>query len=590
MGKIARFKQGALASEAVGTVGVDQSAGAIADAVGQISNTLIEREKALNDVKAQNQFFDYSQQDDLLQTKLQKQFSLNPEGYRKEYTKQSQSLINTFDKTIPDSSRTKYNQLVNRKSTTTSKNNLSWVFSQQNKVALDGVNEMGVKFGAAASTKVTADDFMALVGEFSIAFDGSAGKVLDGLSAKTSKREFMTTGFDGFRRGMLEPANGGAIQYQNDLRDNKKFQAMITGAFGEEGLQKLQKDAATAVRALIGKKAHQALINMDGNSRRIFAKQYASEEGISLIETGDNLRFAENALNETQTQAQSQGLDLSLQISYLQENVRQAQSVDNIARSANNHAVVSDPTSVSELNALIKLELQGITGTAGLRGLASETAKKLKGTLNRGGRKTIAAPSSNVVTAKLLGIKKSFSEYLVGLTLIEGKILRAREQGKIDDSDANAMLNQFMPQLKLLDRFDRVKKGTDAFSNMYEVFDDFANEIIIPGASGGTIAQQRDRVRNSMVDAFISRSFSITQGMDLINVTDDLKQGALFKLAEDIKNERLQSFLPADVRGAPKGAFTVFSGRTVETVGINQTTGQFVIRVPKDFNKEVGNT
>ncbi len=612
MGTVSRYKQGRLASSAVGTPGLNRVAGAVAESVGRLANVIAQRQQALDNVDTQNRFYDYAQQDEIQRADLQKQHSLNPEAFQSAYLKSSGKLANQFRSKLSDRQKGTFDTLVKQRGVGTTKSNLRWTFDQQTKVALNGVEEGSTSFALVAGSLTSGDEFVEATTQYLEAFDQMYAPVLDPLTARSSRRKYVQNGARMYMASMSDNNGGGVIQLANDLKNNEEFKKIIIDAFDTKGLITLQKQADKQVVSFISEQGFDLLNGANKATVALVVELFDSPTGLSLAESEQNVIRTENALNIVRAK-DPEGKVYGEHIKLLEEQLMQSQIINEIARNRNNKSIKTDMGIKAELQQKIKDATLGIHTTLERSTLAQGVAEDLLGVGDRGfsfrdfvkrfslfsqvpeggdpfgvGDKALVAPT-DISKAEAKKGKKSYAEYLRVFYELKGEILAYRLAGLINDSTASMLIGMFASQLDTLDQYERLAEGTNDFAKAFNNFDRYAKNVSIPGLSKEASRLRREELRTNMMDEFISRRFTMVKQIELAGKGMGSQNVPADKLIKDVRAKFARALIPSEYGALTEGDIIDQFGSPVEFVQINGTTGRMVLRTPKELDKTLGN-
>ena len=594
MGHISEYQQQQLASEAVGTPGVDNSGSILAAGVEGLASALTKRQEALDRVQYTNAYYDYAQQDELTRIKLQREYGAQPEAFDEAYKAANAEIVQAKRDALPERQRAKFDTLVARRNASILPANLAWKFGQQNKLGLERVEEGGTTLAISAQTWTTGSDYLNGLREYRARFQEVDAPLLDAASAQTAEKKYVRNATIMYAASMLDTNNGGALQFKMDLEQNEEFKAQIIEAVGADGYARLQKQAEKGVARLMSEQTYD-MVKGFAFDKAAMGKLNAllnAPAGIALAQAEQDVIVTENALEQLKKDPNA-GL-YTTQIAVLEEQLKQNTAMAEIARNRDDIEVKSDSGVIADLQVKILQATAGISTKKEKAELSSEVQADERRAAQ--GSSLFGTFTFDFISDKKDGTKasKSYSEYLQNLYKIKGEILTERLKGNLSNKDADKLLTKFAEPMSSLGQYDKLQGGDNVYVAAYSAFDEYAKTISLrvpDGTSAGDVRRARDTIRTRMMTQFaeqvaLHKAAMATGGSPDFEPSATASQNLIGATIENFA----RALTPQKFRGLKEGQIVTVGGKPVKFAGYNRSTGQMAFETPASLDASLGNT
>lgn len=598
MGTISEYQRQNLASEAVGTPGADRSGVIIGKAAEEFSSALVQRQQALDKIQYTNAYYDYVQQDEINRVKLQRQYSLEPEKYQEAYSAMSAELTQAKREELPERQRSKFDLLISRRNASVLPSNLSWVYGQQNKLALDRVEEGGTVLSLNAQSWVSGEQYVQGLSEYRKRFSEVDAPLLDPAYAQTAQKKYIANATIMYASAMLDTNNGGALKLKMDLESNDAFRKEVLEAVGPQKFSQIQKQAENGVKRLMSEQTYDMVksFSFDPGAMEKLNLLLNAPAGLALAQAEQDVMTTENALEQLRNDPNSELY--GAQISVLQEQLKQQTAMAEIARNRDDMDVVPDYGAYSDLQSKILQTVSGISTPKERAALASDVA----GDVNRGGSlldlvqfaATGTTDSAGNAGNRTIKANTEYSAYLQNLYKAKGEVLAERLAGRISNKQADHLLTKILEPLSTLGQYDRLQGGDNVFVSAYQAFDEYAKSAAIQAPGGSSpreVAAMRDTIRARMMSHFSEQMAVQRKAMQSVG---DSEYEPSAVASSNLIGSTIETFsralTPKKFQGIKAGDPVTIGGKPVTFKGYDRSTGAMIFDTPASLDKSLENS
>ncbi len=604
-GSITPYQRSKLASEAVGTPGVDQSSAilgqAVGKAAGEIAGVLSARQEALDKIQYTNAYYDFQKQDELKRVELQNTYRSDPTKLNTAYLESSTEIQNSVREKLPESQRVKFDSLVSQRRAATQPDNLRWTFDRQNQLGLDRTAEFGDSLSLNAQTWVGADGFLKGMNDYRTEFKNTYAPILsdpEKAEARYAKNATLM-----YLASMRDNNTGNAIQLRKDFEENQEFKQEIIKTLGTKEYARQEALARKQVSALMSEQTFDMVKEFTISDPAIgrINKLFSTPEGIAVSQAQRDVLTSENALDvllkEPNDPNSPDYAEKVKHIGLMQEQLKQDKMILEIASNRNNANVKTDVGVYAALQAKQIAAAVGLTTDSQRTASAEALAKAESRGVSDGPQgvvqnlMTVANPFDLNYAKKAIALygmvgvdfnkrpgaqaNQTYSEYLQNMFKLKGEILHERNQGNISDKDAHTLIAKLQGPMSTLESYDRIQGGDSEYVQAYKEFDDYAQNAAVRVPKGTPASQakaMRDTIRTRMVSDFAERWADMQEQAAGMGQTFGVNNAKV--LIREIKANYNGKLAGAQYQGLkPKEDYITINGRPMRFTGYNPQTG-----------------
>jgi len=619
-GTITEYQRSRLASEAVGTPGVDQSGAilgeAVGKAVGEVAGMLQTRQDALDKIEYTNAYYDFQKQDELKRVELQNTYRSDPMSLNKAYLESSSEIQSKVREKLPEHQKAQFDSLVVQRRASTQPANLRWTFDRQNQLGIDRTAEFGDSQALEAQTWVGAESYLNGMQSFRAEFKETYAPILSDPDEAENKYAKNATLM--YLASMRDNNTGNSIKLRKDFEENQQFKEQVIKNLGVAEYNKQYEKAKKQVASLMSEQTYDMVSSFgfsDPAMGRI-NKVFDTPAGLAVSQAQRDVMVTENALDvmlrEPNDPNSPDYAEKSKHIEIMQEQLRQDSLILEIAANRNNATVKTDVGVLAELNAKVIATAIGIS-TPTQRAKAKEDLEKAEGRGISDGPQgvvqnllTVANPfdldyvKKGIALYGMVGIdfnkragaqaNETYSDFLQNMFRMKGEILQQRNAGNISDKDAHTLIAKLQGPMATLESYDRIKGGDSEYVQAYQEFDSYASNASVRVARGtpaSEVKAMRDKIRTRMLTDFSERWADMQEQASGMGQTFGVNNAKV--LIKEIKAGYNGKLAGAQYQGLkPKEDYINLNGRTLKFMGYNPQTGMPQVDDP-DLDRSMRN-